>query len=961
MSESEIPAPSRRQRLLDALEPAIFRHRLATLGALLALSVLLGWQAARLRINTSFDDLLPLQHPWMQVYKQYEHPFGGANTVTVAMVERNGDLYNARFLHALKLATDAMLALPHVDKAQVRSLFSPGVRYIDTVDGGFFSDSVIPADFGSAAPTPEMLDKVRDHVAKAGVVGWLVSNDQRGALVQGTLLETDPASGARADYRALAPLIEDRLRQRFASPNRYDNRAKADIVVGEGCEPETGSRLRQGQLLFHKGEWVAQTYAPLEHGPLRWLGEVVATRQLADGTTATVRVRGRLLDAARSANPDYAPEVIVALTGFARESGDLIDLLPMAALFCLPLLAAALVLLWLQTGSLRLALLPVLATVLTLVWMAGGMGLAGLAVNPYALVVPFVAMAISLMHGARFVTACSAAGAQGDGHSVVRAVWRALAPRALLAPCGVVAVGAALATLQVGLIDQMSIALGLAMVAVLLMNGILLPLALDSLGLGHPDRLQSRQAARERLFAPLYAIYSGLSRTSAALPLVLVCAVLAGWGLWQGVQLRVGDGAHSFAELDGHSRYNREAAAISSYFPRSADVIKVLSESGAEACTRYQIMDQVDTLDWDLANTTGVRSTLSLPQLTHGVYSIFSDGSPKFRVLPRNKDALAQTITPIQPSSGLLSDNCALLPVLAFANDHRAATLGRIADRVAAYSADNDSEFFKTHKDVNAGYCAAQVDARREVGRQQRQLNRLSAKAREGGLFNRLFLQVLTLEDQQKSLALARDKLKGMNRECPVNFSIAAGDAGVAAAADDLLEHMKGKALLYAGLGLLAVAYIICSDWLGVIAVLLPVSLVGALAYAMMSVLGIGLKLDTLPWVAFVLAIGADFGIHLYADLAAAHAAGTEASDGSRSLLRSSGRAIVCSGLILLLGALAFTFSPLQLQSDLGKLLLSMLSAELLGLLLIAPCMAAAWSTARQSEFSAQASFKPGF
>ena len=178
------------------------------LSVLLAVTALLLAAACRLQPDPGFDKQIPLSHPYMAVFKRYERAFGGANLVSIALLRRPGrgtDIYDPTFLDTLRRLSDAVFFLPGVDRPRVSSLFTPGVRYLEVVEDGFVSGDVIPRDY---APTPPMLARVRANVARAGLVGRLVTLDQRGAMVLAELLERDPQSGARLDYTTLAARLE---------------------------------------------------------------------------------------------------------------------------------------------------------------------------------------------------------------------------------------------------------------------------------------------------------------------------------------------------------------------------------------------------------------------------------------------------------------------------------------------------------------------------------------------------------------------------------------------------------------------------------------------------------------------------------------------------------------------------------------------------------------------------------
>src|SRR5689334_7296296 len=155
------------EKILRAIEPLIYARRKMTMIILLVITGLLAWQAALIKRDAGFDKSIPLEHPFMQVLKQYQDDFGGANTVLVALIQKEGkgDIYNEKFLTKLKAVTDDVFFLPGVDRSRVSSLFTPNVTFIEVVEGGFRGGNVIPADY---APTPQMFQTVRDNVGKGG-------------------------------------------------------------------------------------------------------------------------------------------------------------------------------------------------------------------------------------------------------------------------------------------------------------------------------------------------------------------------------------------------------------------------------------------------------------------------------------------------------------------------------------------------------------------------------------------------------------------------------------------------------------------------------------------------------------------------------------------------------------------------------------------------------------------------
>lgn len=196
--------------------------------------------AARLRIDASFNKSLPKEHPYIEVFTRHQAEFGGANRVLVALVSRNGDIFSKSFFETLRAATDEVFYCPGVDRAQVQSLFTPNVRYIEVVEDGLTGGAVIPADF---QPTPEGFRQVRENIIKSNRVGQLVANDFSAAIISAQLQEIDPATGRKLDYQKVAAALESRVRDRFASEETSVHIIGFAKVMGDIAEGARGVAL----------------------------------------------------------------------------------------------------------------------------------------------------------------------------------------------------------------------------------------------------------------------------------------------------------------------------------------------------------------------------------------------------------------------------------------------------------------------------------------------------------------------------------------------------------------------------------------------------------------------------------------------------------------------------------------------------------------------------------------------
>ncbi|QBR02844.1 efflux RND transporter permease subunit [Paraburkholderia pallida] len=204
-------------RFVDRCAGAIMRHRLVLLAVCVALTAAFGLSATRLRLDPGFNKMIPMEHPYMQVFNRYASAFPGANTVLVSLRWKGqGDIYNEQFMDELRRATDDVFFIPGVNRSRVFSLFTPNVRYTEVTEAGFRGDVVVPGQFSSANPAD--LAKVRRNVARSGQIGRLVSNDLKAGLIRAELRETDPTTGKRLDYGAVAKQLEQ-IRARYANQN----------------------------------------------------------------------------------------------------------------------------------------------------------------------------------------------------------------------------------------------------------------------------------------------------------------------------------------------------------------------------------------------------------------------------------------------------------------------------------------------------------------------------------------------------------------------------------------------------------------------------------------------------------------------------------------------------------------------------------------------------------------------
>jgi predicted RND superfamily exporter protein len=214
MSEEvfHVPDPPPPKKGLPAFADFLFSHRLLIVLLFVVVSGFLFWSASKTRVDAGFTKQLPLSHEYIQTFLEYREEFGGANRVLISFTLEEGEIFDPLFFEILRDATDEAYFIPGVDRAQVTSIWTPNVRFVEIVEDGFAGGNVVPADFQG---TPDDLRVVRENIVKSGHLGRLVANDFSGAIISAQLLEIDPATGEKLDYMAVAKHLEDHFRQPF--------------------------------------------------------------------------------------------------------------------------------------------------------------------------------------------------------------------------------------------------------------------------------------------------------------------------------------------------------------------------------------------------------------------------------------------------------------------------------------------------------------------------------------------------------------------------------------------------------------------------------------------------------------------------------------------------------------------------------------------------------------------------
>ena len=556
----------------------------------------------------------------------------------------------------------------------------------------------------------------------------------------------------------------------------------------------------------------------------------------------------------------------VRMIGFAKVMGDIADGVASVVLFALITLVLTLLAVRLYCQSWRVAFVPVLCSVVAVIWQLGALVLLHYGIDPIGLLVPFLVFAIGVSHGVQKISAVSDAAFAGLGSmEAARRTFRQLLVPAVIALLADLVGFVTILMIPVQVIREMATTASIGVAIVILTDLVLLPVVVSYVHFdaGYRGRVERRQ----RWLAALWRRLSGITGRGPALAIITVAAVLAALGSWKGRETPIGDTQAGVPELRPDSRYNRDNDVITSRFNIGVDVLTAVIESTEPVCVSHDLMSAVDRFGWHMRNVAGVQDVITLPFIAKIAIAGWNEGSLKWRSIPREQTQLTQSTRYIETSTGLLNDNCDVVPVMMFLADHRAGTIGRVVTAVKGW--------------------------------------------------------------------------RNANPVAGAQVRLAAGNVGVMAATN---ETVKAKEMMILA-GVFAAVLVMClltfRSVVGTILVVVPLALVSVLVYAVMALVGIGLKVSTLPMVALGAGIGVDYGIYLFSRMQEFLHQGLSVRDSYERTLRVTGASIIFTGITLAIGVATWVFSPLKFQADIGIMLTFMFLVNMLAAIILLPALAA--------------------
>ncbi|MEH6798841.1 MAG: efflux RND transporter permease subunit [Pseudomonadales bacterium] len=204
------------------MERLVFNNRLIVVLLFSIITVFLGYQALQVRPDTSFGKMIPLEHPYIVNMLEHQNDLANlGNSIRIAVAIEDGDIFSTEYMETLKQINDEVFFLPGVDRSNLRSLWTPNVRWTEVTEYGFDGG---PVTNHPSYTNEEDLDELRGNVLKSGEIGRLVGNNFKSSIIEVPLQEFYPnpenqSELLRLDYKEFSHQLEEKIRDRFQADN----------------------------------------------------------------------------------------------------------------------------------------------------------------------------------------------------------------------------------------------------------------------------------------------------------------------------------------------------------------------------------------------------------------------------------------------------------------------------------------------------------------------------------------------------------------------------------------------------------------------------------------------------------------------------------------------------------------------------------------------------------------------
>ena len=199
------------KRLLYWLGDKLIDYRHPVSIVVLLVTAMFAYWGFQLRLVTSFSDLLPQDHEYIQIHNRFSGSFGGANNIMVMLEVKEGTIFTPENLNKIWKMTEGLDKVYGVNHNQIDSIAHRTVRYLKVAAGGTMRAQPVMT---GEVKTQEEANLIRRNVHNSeNIYGLLVSLDDKAALIRANFIE------GKLDYRRIFEEVNANVVDPFQDEN----------------------------------------------------------------------------------------------------------------------------------------------------------------------------------------------------------------------------------------------------------------------------------------------------------------------------------------------------------------------------------------------------------------------------------------------------------------------------------------------------------------------------------------------------------------------------------------------------------------------------------------------------------------------------------------------------------------------------------------------------------------------
>jgi hypothetical protein len=176
---------------------AVIKWRFLFIALSVSLTLFFLFCLRNLSVQTKLGDLTPQKHPYMEVQKKLMYVFGGLNQVSIALVVKEGDVFNKDTLDKVVRITRKLYLLDGVNPGRIVSLAARKIKNTRAYEDGFEVKRLMRHTPDTAAE----MERLKQNIIRNPMFyGSLVSKDFKATQI---MVDFEPEVTSRRIFEEL--------------------------------------------------------------------------------------------------------------------------------------------------------------------------------------------------------------------------------------------------------------------------------------------------------------------------------------------------------------------------------------------------------------------------------------------------------------------------------------------------------------------------------------------------------------------------------------------------------------------------------------------------------------------------------------------------------------------------------------------------------------------------------------